>query len=78
MHDRLFLTARLGALHCPVDRIRARLSRLKMLTASILPLRYRIGRFTPIYLALINPLRKLIACPSLLRSVGATWVRTFG
>ncbi|HZW95097.1 MAG TPA: hypothetical protein VFF64_19265 [Candidatus Eremiobacteraceae bacterium] len=39
---------------------------------------YSVGRFTPIYMALINPFRKLVVYPSLLRSVGGTWVRTIG
>jgi hypothetical protein len=37
-----------------------------------------VGRLTPAYLALIDPFRKLIVYPSLLRSVRATWNRTFG
>lgn len=38
----------------------------------------RVSRFTPVYMALIDPFRKLIVYPSLLRSVRATWNRTFG
>src|SRR5262245_55506890 len=37
-----------------------------------------VGRLTPAYMALIDPFRKLIVYPSLLRSVRATWNRTFG
>jgi hypothetical protein len=36
-----------------------------------------VGRFTPIYMALIDPFRKLVVYPSLLRSVRASWDRTF-
>ena len=36
-----------------------------------------IGRFTPIYMALIDPFRKLIVYPSLLRSVRVTWTQAF-
>jgi hypothetical protein len=35
-----------------------------------------VGHFTPIYMALIDPFRKLIVYPSLLRSVGETWKET--
>jgi hypothetical protein len=38
----------------------------------------RVGRLTPVYMALIDPFRKLIVYPSLLRGVRATWNRTFG
>lgn len=38
----------------------------------------RVSRFTPVYMALIDPFRKLIVYPSLLRSVRATWNQTFG
>ncbi len=38
----------------------------------------RVSRFTPVYMALINPFRRLIVYPSLLRSVRATWNRRFG
>ena len=36
-----------------------------------------VGRLTPLYIALINPVRKLIVYPSLLRSVRANWNKTF-
>src|SRR5215831_6579905 len=37
-----------------------------------------VSRLTPVYMALIDPFRKLIVYPSLLRSVRTTWNRTFG
>jgi hypothetical protein len=37
-----------------------------------------VSRFTPLYMAVIDPFRKLIVYPSLLRSVRATWNQTFG
>jgi hypothetical protein len=37
-----------------------------------------VGRLTPVYMALIDPFRRLIVYPSLLRSVRATWNQTFG
>jgi len=37
-----------------------------------------VGRFTPVYMTLIDPFRKMIVYPSLLRAVRATWNRTFG
>jgi hypothetical protein len=37
-----------------------------------------VSRFTPLYMALIDPVRKLIVYPSLLRSVGARWNQAFG
>jgi hypothetical protein len=37
-----------------------------------------VGRFTPVYMALIDPFRKLIVYPSLLRTVRASWNQTFG
>jgi len=37
-----------------------------------------VGRLTPAYMALIDPFRKLIVYPSLLRSVRRTWNHTFG
>jgi hypothetical protein len=37
-----------------------------------------VGRFTPVYMALIDPFRKLIVYPSLLRSVRARWNEAFG
>jgi hypothetical protein len=35
-----------------------------------------VGRLTPLYMALIDPFRKFIVYPSLLRSVRANWNRT--
>lgn len=35
-----------------------------------------VGRLTPLYMALIDPFRKLIVYPSLLRSVRANWETT--
>jgi hypothetical protein len=37
-----------------------------------------VGRLTPVYMTLIDPFRKLIVYPALLRSVRATWNQTFG
>ena len=37
-----------------------------------------VSRFTPIYMALIDPFRKLVVYPSLLRSVCTKWNKTFG
>src|SRR2546430_6921241 len=37
-----------------------------------------ISRFTPFYMTLIDPFRKLIVYPSLLRSVRARWNQAFG
>ena len=37
-----------------------------------------VGRFTPVYMSLIDPFRKLIVYPSLLRSVRASWNQAFG
>jgi hypothetical protein len=37
-----------------------------------------VSRFTPFYMALIDPFRKLIVYPSLLRSVSARWNQAFG
>jgi hypothetical protein len=37
-----------------------------------------VSRFTPIYMALIDPFRKMVVYPSLLRSVRAKWNKTFG
>jgi Protein of unknown function (DUF2867) len=37
-----------------------------------------VGPLTPVYMALIDPFRKLIVYPSLLRSVRTTWNQTFG
>ena len=36
-----------------------------------------VSRFTPVYVALIDPFRKLIVYPSLLRSVLVTWNQSF-
>jgi hypothetical protein len=38
----------------------------------------RVSRLTPIYMALIDPFRRLVVYPSLLRSVRAKWNETFG
>jgi Protein of unknown function (DUF2867) len=38
----------------------------------------RVSRLTPLYMALIDPFRKLVVYPSLLRSVRANWGRAFG
>jgi Protein of unknown function (DUF2867) len=38
----------------------------------------KVGGITPIYMALIDPFRKLVVYPSLLRSVRANWNQTFG
>ena len=37
----------------------------------------RVSRFTPVYMALIDPFRKWIVYPSLLRSVRANWNQAF-
>jgi hypothetical protein len=37
-----------------------------------------VSRFTPIYMALIDPFRKLVVYPSLLRTIRAKWNKTFG
>jgi Protein of unknown function (DUF2867) len=37
-----------------------------------------VGRLTPFYMALIDPFRRLIVYPSLLRSVRTTWNQAFG
>jgi len=37
-----------------------------------------VSRFTPVYMAMIDPFRKLVVYPSLLRSVRANWNQTFG
>src|SRR5437879_2562842 len=39
---------------------------------------HNVSRFTPFYMALIDPFRKLIVYPSLLRSVRARWNLAFG
>ncbi|HEY7404338.1 MAG TPA: DUF2867 domain-containing protein [Candidatus Angelobacter sp.] len=38
----------------------------------------KVSRFTPVYLALIDPFRKLVVYPSLLRSVRRSWEQAFG
>jgi hypothetical protein len=37
-----------------------------------------VSRFTPFYMAVIDPFRKLIVYPSLLRSIRARWNQAFG
>ena len=37
-----------------------------------------VGRFTPVYMAMIDPFRKLLVYPSLMRNVCETWKQTFG
>ena len=37
-----------------------------------------VGRLTPFYMALIDPFRRWIVYPSLLRSVRTTWNEAFG
>ena len=37
-----------------------------------------VSRFTPFYMALVDPFRRLIVYPSLLRSVRARWNQAFG
>jgi hypothetical protein len=37
-----------------------------------------VSRLTPVYMTLIEPFRRFIVYPSLLRTVAATWSRTFG
>lgn len=37
-----------------------------------------VSRFTPVYMAVIHPFRKLIVYPSLLRTIRTTWDRAFG
>jgi hypothetical protein len=37
-----------------------------------------VSRFTPFYMSLIDPFRKLIVYPSLLRSVRTRWNQAFG
>ena len=38
----------------------------------------RVGRFTPIYMALMDPFRKLVVYLSLLRTDRSRWNETFG
>ena len=37
-----------------------------------------VSCFTPIYMTMIDPFRKLVVYPSLLRTVRAKWIKTFG
>jgi len=37
-----------------------------------------VSRFTPVYMALIDPFRKLVVYPSLLRTIRGKWNETFG
>ena len=37
-----------------------------------------VGHFTPLYMAIVDPFRKLMVYPSLLRSVRAHWNQAFG
>jgi Protein of unknown function (DUF2867) len=37
-----------------------------------------VNRLTPVYISLIDPFRKHIVYPSLLRAVRGTWIRVFG
>jgi len=37
-----------------------------------------VSRFTPVYMGLIDPFRKLVVYPSLLRSVRTSWNQSFG
>ena len=39
---------------------------------------HSVSRFTPVYMALIDPFRKLVVYPSLLRTVHANWNPSFG
>ena len=39
---------------------------------------HSVSRFTPVYMALIDPFRKLVVYPSLLRTVRRNWNQTFG
>jgi hypothetical protein len=39
---------------------------------------HSVGRMTPVYMAFIDPFRRLIVYPSLLRSVRTRWNHTFG
>jgi hypothetical protein len=39
---------------------------------------HSVSRFTPIYMALIDPFRKLVVYPSLLRTIRVKWNKTFG
>jgi Protein of unknown function (DUF2867) len=37
-----------------------------------------VSRFTPVYMTMIGPFRKLVVYPSLLRTVRAKWNKTLG
>jgi hypothetical protein len=37
-----------------------------------------VSRFTPVYMVMIDPFRKLVVYPSLLRTVRARWNKNFG
>jgi hypothetical protein len=37
-----------------------------------------VGRFTPVYMTMVDPFRKLIVYPSLLRNVRGSWNQAFG
>ena len=37
-----------------------------------------VSRFTRVYMALIDPFRKLVVYPSLLRTIRASWNQAFG
>jgi hypothetical protein len=37
----------------------------------------KVSRFTPLYMAAIDPCRRLITYPALLRSIAAQWSATF-
>jgi hypothetical protein len=39
---------------------------------------HNVGHVTPVYMALIDPFRKLVVYPLLLRTVRATWNQSFG
>src|SRR5215471_9137840 len=64
-------TAHAGALSALVETARAYRFYFGVYVQSV-------GRFTPIYMSLIDPFRKLIVYPSLLRSVRASWNQAFG
>ena len=49
-----------------------------MRIASISACTCAVSPFTAVYMALIDPFRKLIVYPSLLRSVRAKWNEIFG
>jgi hypothetical protein len=64
-------TAHAAALSALVETVNAYLFYFAVYVQSV-------GRFTPVYMALIDPFRKLVVYPSLLRSVRETWNQTFG